>query len=146
MMKRERAPGRIVVGVDGSASSVQALRWALRQAELAGAQVEAVLVLDTTTSLGMAMTIPPFEDLLAEGERSLAQAVARAAGEQTDEVIRTVEYGHPATVLIERGEDADLLVLGNRGHGGFRGALLGSVGYHCIQHASCPVVVVPTGR
>lgn len=146
-MREVIAPRRIVVGVDGSSSSVKAMRWALRQAELSGAVVEAVLVLGTTDSLGMAMTIPPNANFLDEGKRSLAQAVTRAAGgEPTVTVIHSVEYGHPSAVLIERAEHADLLVLGDRGLGGFTGLLLGSVGHHCVQHAACPVVVVPAGR
>ena len=55
---------------------------------------------------------------------------------------RLVE-GHPAGILIEASAQADLLVVGSRGHGGFVGALLGSVSHRCVAHALCPVVVVP---
>ncbi|MCH7230858.1 universal stress protein [Glycomyces sp. L485] len=137
--------GRIVVGVDGSTSSVRALRWALRQAELTGAVVEAVYVWDLTTSFGMSMTVSPTENLALAAEEVLAQAIVRAAdGGPIVPMEHRVEQGKPAAVLIEEAKRADLLVLGGRGLGGFAGALLGSVSQHCVQHAACPVVVVRT--
>lgn len=57
-----------------------------------------------------------------------------------------VVHGHPAWVLLAAAEHADLLVVGNRGHGGFTEALLGSVGQYCVHRAKCPVVVVRDGR
>ena len=58
------------------------------------------------------------------------------------DVRTSVEEGNPAQVLIERSKEADLIVLGSRGHGGFKGMLLGSVSQHLVAHAECPVVVV----
>ena len=57
-----------------------------------------------------------------------------------------VAYGHPALVLVEESQHADLLVVGNRGHGAFTGMLVGSVSIHCVTNAACPVVVVRGGR
>jgi nucleotide-binding universal stress UspA family protein len=84
-------------------------------------------------------------------KQTLQEAVAQAAGPSTGVEIRThVVRGQPAEVLLNAAKDADLLVVGSRGRGGFKGLLLGSVSTQCVHHASCPVVVVrnttlPTG-
>lgn len=136
---------RIVVGVDGSAPSLRALRWALEQAEATGAVVEAVHAWNMANSFSM----PPFvlapENLAAAAEQSLATAVERVSTDKPRIPIeRRVMHGHPAAVLLERAKEADLLVVGSHGHGGFVGTLLGSVSQRCTQHATCPVVVVRT--
>ncbi|MFI6844184.1 universal stress protein [Kitasatospora sp. NBC_00085] len=75
--------------------------------------------------------------------KMLTQAVAEVVGDDPPvEVEESVVLGNAAEVLLERSCGAELLVVGSRGHGGFSGALLGSVGQHCVQHARCPVVVV----
>jgi nucleotide-binding universal stress UspA family protein len=78
-------------------------------------------------------------------EKVLAESVADVVGQQEGSVaIRTtVVRGHPAQVLLETATGAYLLVVGSRGHGTFAGMLLGSVSQHCVQHAPCPVLVVP---
>jgi nucleotide-binding universal stress UspA family protein len=76
-------------------------------------------------------------------ERALADAGDRTAGVDVEPVVRE---GAPARVLLEEADDADLLVVGSRGLGGFRGLLLGSVSQQCSHHAPCPVVVVPHER
>lgn len=137
------AGGRIVVGVDGSATSEPALRWALEQARLTGATVAAVHAWDMPISYGVPVMLNSGEDLAAAAERLLEETVAKAAaGYPQVPVERQVVRGHPATVLLDAAEDAELLVVGSHGHGGFVSALLGSVSQHCIHHASCPVVVV----
>ncbi|WP_406411382.1 universal stress protein [Streptomyces sp. NBC_01614] len=133
---------RIVVGVDGSEPSKAALRFAAEQAELTGGVVDAICAWEHPPSW------PPRESKPADDhERQARELLDRVI----DEVLgpeRSVEIrprsaqGHPAAVLLEAGAGARLLVVGNRGHGGFAGALLGSVGQHCVQHAPCPVVVV----
>ena len=60
------------------------------------------------------------------------------------EVVKDVRIGHPSDVLVKLSGDADLLVVGSGGHGDIGSVILGSVGMHCVHHASCPVVVVPT--
>ncbi|MEU5428774.1 universal stress protein [Streptomyces olivoreticuli] len=133
---------RIVVGVDASPSSRRALGWAVRQARLTGAVVEAVLCWAHPAVYGWAMTkADPMLDHAAE--KALAQAVAEVSGDgPTPEIRQSVLPGNAAEVLLERARGAELLVVGNRGHGGFSGALLGSVSQHCVQHAPCTVVVV----
>jgi nucleotide-binding universal stress UspA family protein len=134
--------GRIVVGVDGSESSTQALRWAVRQARLTGAVVEAVICWLHPTVFGRA-PISVDRELGHIAEKALAQAVSTAAADGPPAQIKEcVVLGNAAEVLVEHASGADLLVVGSHGYGGFVGALLGSVGQHCVQHASCPVVVV----
>jgi nucleotide-binding universal stress UspA family protein len=142
-MSREiPAERRIVVGVDGSASSKMALLWAVRQAGLTGAWVDAVICWLHPAMYGRAPASVDREFGLAAG-KVLAQAVAEAVGDRPQVEIReSAALGNAAEVLLERSRGAELLVVGSRGHGGFAGALLGSVSQHCVQHASCPVVVV----
>ncbi|MDF3298818.1 universal stress protein [Streptomyces tropicalis] len=138
---------RIVVGVDGSAPSKQALRWAVGQAKLTGAAVEAVFAWEYPTPwLGM---VPPTDkesgDFEVHARRILDRAVDEALGPGPERAVAlrpTSVHGQPAAVLLDVAAGAQLLVVGNRGRGGFREALLGSVGMHCVQHAPCPVVVI----
>jgi nucleotide-binding universal stress UspA family protein len=142
-------PRRIVVGVDGSAGSRSALRWAITQARLVGAEVEAVVAWQDPVMVGYTFGVPALyeADALAAGaEKAVGETVAEVAaemGEPIDVRTRVVE-GHPAEMLIRAAVGAQLLVVGSRGHGTFAGMVLGSVGQHCVQHAPCPVVVVPT--
>jgi nucleotide-binding universal stress UspA family protein len=140
----------VIVGVDGSAQSVAALRWAARYAEATGAAVRAVLVWHYPTAAGL----PPegvapgiireeSEELM---QSSLDAAIERAFPGQPDPGIETrLSYGHPAQVLIDQSKEADLLVLGSSGHGAFTGMLVGSVSIHCVTGAFCPVTVVRGG-
>jgi nucleotide-binding universal stress UspA family protein len=131
--------GRIVVGVDGSPSSIEALCWAVRQARLTGGALEAVTAWSYPTSYGF----PVIADVdWEQGARTrLGEALDAAVGSDADVARRVIE-GHAARVLVEASGGADLLVVGSRGHGGFTGLLLGSVGEHVVTHAPCPVVVV----
>ncbi len=133
---------RIVVGVDGSVPSKQALVWACNQARLTGARVEAVIAWQLPAAYGYPL---PVSDLnwreLATQVITDAIAEARPPGGQP-EISYTVAEGHAAQVLLDASAGADLLVVGSRGHGGFVEALLGSVGQHCVHHANCPVVVI----
>lgn len=145
--EKEQHRDRIVVGVDGSPSSMVALRWALKQAEATGAEVEAVHAWEYPISFGAPVALLPGEDLEAEAGTALAAAIGKVtAGDSGVTVRRRVVLGDPASVLLGRAKDADLLVVGNRGYGGFARSLLGSVSQHCIHHATCPVVVVRSGE
>jgi nucleotide-binding universal stress UspA family protein len=138
---------RIVVGVDGSPSSRNALRWAVRQARLTGAVVDAVHAWSAPSTFDMVPLVVHPELLEKSAEQVLVDAVADAVGAHPPVTVRArVAQGHPAFVLIRLARGADLLVLGSRGHGGFVGALLGSISQHCVQHAPCPVVIIPDAR
>jgi nucleotide-binding universal stress UspA family protein len=131
-----------VVGVDGSASSKEALRWALAQARLTGAQVHAVTAWQYPPAYDWSIPVP-VEDFASWADKALGEALDEVAGpDGAREVHRTVAQGNAAQALLEAARGADLLVVGNRGHGGFTEALLGSVSQHCVQHAACPVVVI----
>ncbi|WP_153811892.1 universal stress protein [Streptomyces sp. SUK 48] len=151
MAERQGERERIVVGVDGSEGSGHALGWAVRQAELTGGRVEAVIAWDIPQFHGALGWMPPSssdEAALEERARSevtsaVEEAVAAHPGVQVDTVAR---YGTPAGVLLEAARDAALLVVGSRGLGGFKGLLLGSVAQHCVQHAPCPVLVLRGGE
>lgn len=134
---------RIVVGVDGSTPSKDALRWALGQAQLTGAMVEAVLAWHVPATDGWAPMFDLVADLTKASEQALADTVAAVAGDGSPVTVeQRVLEGQPAQVLLAAARGADLLVVGSRGHGGVIGALLGSVSQYCVHHAPCPVVVI----
>jgi nucleotide-binding universal stress UspA family protein len=133
----------IVVGIDGSTSSRRALDWALNQAEATGATVTAVQAWQVPVNYGTVTMVLPGSVFEKDAEGALAATVDAAAAAHPDvEVRRFVAEGHPAKTLINWAKRAELLVVGSRGHGGFVGSLIGSVSQYCVQHASCPVVVV----
>jgi len=147
MADQREEPGRIVVGVDGSDGSKQALKWAVRQAELTGARVEAVIAWDVPQFHGALGWLPPSssDEAVMEGRArdDITRAVAEAvSAHPTVRATTVVRYGTPAGVLLEAAREAALLVVGSRGLGGFKGLLLGSVAQHCVQHAPCPVLVL----
>ena len=129
----------VVVGVDGSEGSQQALRWAAEYARMSGAPLQAVMAWDLPTNYGMPANYDEV-DFTKEAEAKLEQTLA-AVGD-LGAVEQRVEQGHPAAVLVTASEQARLLVIGSHGHGVFAASLLGSVSHKCIHHAHCPVVVV----
>ena len=147
--QRETGVRRIVVGVDGSPSSRAALTWAVHQAELTGAMVEAVIVWHYPV---MAVPFAPVavleepDDFRTLATRTVSKVIAAVVDPASSvKVSSTVRQGIPADVLLDVARGADLLVVGSRGHGGFTEALLGSVSQHCVHHASCPVVIMRGG-
>jgi nucleotide-binding universal stress UspA family protein len=134
--------GRIVVGVDGSGSSIDALLWAARIAVGIGAEVDALISWNYPTGYGIAGVATGW-DPAADATAVLAEALAKAFGDAVPTGLRSlVREGYAPAVLLEAGHDAQMLVVGSRGHGGFVGLLLGSVSSHCAEHATCPVLVV----
>jgi nucleotide-binding universal stress UspA family protein len=134
--------GKIVVGTDGSACSEDALRWAAHQAELVHGDLEVVYgwllpyAEADITGLAIGACEQSGEQILREATAFLRDVAPTVPG-------RTVLVAsHPAAALIERSADAELVVVGSRGRGGFAGALLGSVSTQVVHHAHCPVVVV----
>jgi nucleotide-binding universal stress UspA family protein len=133
---------RIVVGVDGLESSTAALRWAIHQAKLTGAVVEAVTAWHIPAGTGWAPPTdwPDYED---DARSILCEAIAEMCAVDPDvQVCPRVVEGRAGQVLVEAAEGAELLVVGCRGHGGLTEALLGSVGQYCVHHAPCPVVIM----
>lgn len=134
----------IVVGVDGSDASVEALRQAQGLAVPLSATVVALASWDSPPVYDgyVAMGIDDFE--VRAGE-ILQETVGKAFGAEKPANVETrLVQGHPRRTLIEASRDADMVVVGRRGHGGFGGLLLGSVSSALVAHAHCPVLVVHT--
>jgi nucleotide-binding universal stress UspA family protein len=132
-----------VVAVDCSEHSGQALRWAVDHA--GGAQIEVV----TAWSLFEQLHGDEFDPMFDE-ERARARVAAFLAstlGEgRPDDLVLTLVNDLPAQAILDRARHADLVVVGSRGHGGFKGLLVGSVSDKVVHHADCPVVVVRPSR
>lgn len=139
---------RIVVGVDGSKGSLAALRWAVEEAQLRGAELHAIQAWTYPYFVSpphVPMAMMPAREELEKGERAVLDESLQAAVPAESKVTVRAEVieGPAAAALVEAGKDADLLVVGRRGHGGFVGLLLGSVSQQVVHHATCPVVIVP---
>ncbi len=136
------AGAMIVVGVDGSEASKAALQWSARQAELTQAALEVVIAWRPPVTYGYAVDTSDV-DFEAKARETVNRLVDEVLGADTPVSVTTqVIRGHPAPVLIEAADRADLLVVGSRGHGAFKEMLLGSTSLHCVHHANCPVLVV----
>jgi len=140
--------GRIVVGVDGSAASEHAVRWAMSQAATAGVGVTAVrawrkppLALPAGGD-----DLPEYvlaDELEAAEARLLAESLASASAQFPDVDLRQeVVHADAVEALVARSQAAVMVVVGSRGHGGFSSLLLGSVSHGVLHHARCPVVIV----
>jgi nucleotide-binding universal stress UspA family protein len=132
---------RIVVGVDGSVSSKEALRWALDEGAVRGASVDAVSAYQFAPLTGRARGA-------AKGYESAALLATEAATLEAKDYGPTVTFGaearlaDPVPSLLGASDGADLLVVGSRGHGTIHDGLLGSVAHQCAHHAPCPVVIM----
>ena len=140
--------GGIVVGVDRSTHAVNALRFALEEARLRGAELIVVEVWQQpylSEDVGPDAASALDEPARRRAEQLLQDQVAKALdGEPAPEGMQAlVRAGNPTEVLIRLGRSADLLVVGARGHGGFRHLMSGSVATQLVNHAPCPIVVVP---
>jgi nucleotide-binding universal stress UspA family protein len=141
------ADQRVVVGVDGSEFSTTALRLAGRMAASLDAPLEVITCLGTSDFF-FASHLPEertasTEELEETAKRLLEDSLERAFGSSRPErLTRQVKFGPPAKVLIEESNNAQLLVVGRRGRGGFLAQVMGSVSGACAAHAHCPVLVV----
>ena len=150
MSEQQNESGRIVVGVDGSTSSRAALRWAVRQAGLTGASVEAIAAWQSPTLVGLASPFTEAEQSVGDDDRirDAAERVVRAAvAEATADspgvrVKAEVGEGSAAQFLLDAANGATMVVVGSRGHGGIAGTLLGSVSQTLAQHSPCPVLII----
>lgn len=141
-------PG-IIVGIDGSDHSRRALEWAVREAAIRQVPLTVITVHQVASSIWTGHGVP------YPGDHELAVQAGKSAQEETDQVLaqagdsRPPEVavkavsGLPAEQLLAAAKDADMLVMGSRGTGGFSRLLLGSVSSQVAHHASCPVVIIP---
>jgi nucleotide-binding universal stress UspA family protein len=136
---------KIVVGVDGSGHSGQALSWAAREATLRSASLEVIYAFPALVSLVGSTAHEYYPQVEKEAAQVLDRALADAPVDASVPMERVLVPGSPAKVLVEASDNASMLVVGSRGLGEFRGMLLGSVSIHCVQQARCPVVVVRSG-
>jgi len=143
----ERMTGRqprVLVGVDGSPAARAALEFAVREARMRGATLMAIMAVELPDYAWIdpyAVRAHPADDTLQRARRELDRILTAAGADGLD--VDSVVTATPAPqVLVDRSADSDLLVVGSRGHGGFRGLVLGSVSMQCVLHAHCPVTVV----
>jgi nucleotide-binding universal stress UspA family protein len=134
----------IVVGVDGSETSKDALRWAAREARREGARLRVVLCWRVPNQFyGGGVPAPIERDLKGESQAAVEEIAKEVLGDDgPSEVSTEAIEGHAAAELVKAAETAELLVVGSRGRGAFAGMLLGSISRYCVSHAACPVVVV----
>jgi nucleotide-binding universal stress UspA family protein len=147
----EPTAGRIVVGVDDSEQAAAALRWALAEGVLRQATVEVVHSWSPPLSalpFGATLVIPVDEGAIDAAARVSVDHLVNAALDEMDErppeVLRTILPGGPSVTLVEVSEGADMLVVGSHGRSGLSRLMLGSVAMACVNHATCPVVVIRT--
>ncbi|MFJ1654580.1 universal stress protein [Streptomyces sp. NPDC088337] len=142
-MDRDVSERRVVVGVDGSQASYEALRWAARYAGLVDGIVEAVAVWELP---GLHSWSAPAVDMEVDEDETrekMRKELTEVLGADAAGLVRShLVHGNPADVLLRAAEGAEALVVGSRGRGGFARGLLGSVSQHVSQHAGCPVVIV----
>jgi nucleotide-binding universal stress UspA family protein len=140
----------IVVGVDGSPNSRTALTWAAAEAADHGADLVVLTVWERPLLPPLGSGSVPHSQMRDLGEQStkdLLEIIKAELGEDPRMLVQPrVKQGNPAHVLIEESADADLLVVGARGHGGFAGLILGSVSQHVTAYADCPVTVIHSSR
>jgi len=138
----------IVVGVDGSACAHAALEFAASEAALRGARLRIVCAWDIPPAMYAGGFAPGFDQETLDAFRDNAETIVRTELAEAKRLQPSIEVeartseGQAAEVLLEAARDASLIVVGNRGHGGFASLLLGSVSQHVVHHAPCPVLVV----
>ena len=141
-MTASTGKARIVVGVDGSGPSQDALRWAAHFASIFGARLDVVTAWEYPQSFGWAVASPDW-DPAQDMKKALADAARAVFGDQQPEGLQLiVREGGAARVLLDACQGATMLIVGSRGHGGFAGMLLGSVSANVAEHAPCPVFIV----
>jgi nucleotide-binding universal stress UspA family protein len=138
----------IVVGVDGSGHSQRALEWAMKEAAIRHVPLTVLTVHEAIRGYYSSAAVYPDDPDRTEEARTAAQAetdkvLAGLDGPHPDSVMVKAVHGFPVDELINAGKDADILVLGSRGAGGFTRLMMGSVAAQVAQHAYCPVLIVP---
>ncbi|HTZ30716.1 MAG TPA: universal stress protein [Streptosporangiaceae bacterium] len=144
-------PG-IIVGIDGSHHSTRALEWALREAAIQHAPLTVLTVHSVPASAWTGNPILVEQDaddqekMLKSAEELTHKAVSQMGEARPDSITVRSVSGFPAREIIDESRDADLVVVGSRGAGGFAKLMMGAVSSQVVGHAHCPVVVVPTER
>jgi len=138
----------IIVGVDGSGHSQRALEFAMREAAIRQVPLTVLTVSEAIRGYYSGMAYFPDDAARTEEARQLAQAetdkvLAALAEPRPASVTVTAVHGFPVEELIDAGKDADMIVVGSRGAGGFTRLMMGSVAGQVAQHAHCPVLIVP---
>lgn len=136
--------GRIVVAIDGSVSALNAARWAAAEAVARGRGLTlAHALVPPVMGGGFSIGLPPRLDILdTMREEAMTELGKIADGLEGDDITIEIQIGSASALMIQASESADLLVLGSRGHGGFKGLLVGSVGTQVASHAQCPTVIL----
>jgi nucleotide-binding universal stress UspA family protein len=140
-------PG-IIVGVDGSGHSQRALEWAMKEAAIRRTPLTVLTVNEALRGYYAGTAVYADDPVRTEAAREAAKAetekvLARLEGPRPETVTVKAVHGFPVEELIDVSKDADMLVLGSRGTGGFTRLLMGSVAGQVVQHAHCPVLIVP---
>jgi nucleotide-binding universal stress UspA family protein len=139
----------IVVGVDGSPESRDALRWAFNYACSVDGTLRVIYAWEPPTVANL--NLPPirmnWEPLVEHARAVPGEIVREVLGERANgRVIPMLVKGGAAQALVDASRHADLLVVGSQGLGGLKGMILGSIGHHCAAHAECPVVIYRTRK
>ncbi len=138
----------IIVGVDGSGHSQRALEWAMKEAAIRHVPLTVLTVHEAIRGYYGGVAMYPDDPARTEQDRTAAQAetdkvLAELDGPRPDSVTVKAVHGFPVEELVNAGKDADMIVLGSRGAGGFTRLLMGSTAGQVAQHAHCPVLIVP---
>ena len=147
-MAKEKAMSGIIVGVDGSGHSQRALEWAMKEAAIRHVPLTVLTVHEAIRGYFSGVALYPDDPARTEEARKAAQAetdkvLAGLDGPRPDSVTVKAVHGFPVEELVNAGKDADMIVLGSRGAGGFTRLLMGSTASQVSQHAHCPVLIVP---
>ena len=147
-MAKEKAMSGIIVGVDGSGHSQRALEWAMKEAAIRHVPLTVLTVHEAIRGYFSGVAVYPDDPARTEEARKAAQAetdkvLAGLDGPRPDSVTVKAVHGFPVEELVNAGKDADMIVLGSRGAGGFTRLLMGSTASQVSQHAHCPVLIVP---
>lgn len=141
--KEKKTNHKIVVGVDGSESSKEALRWAVRLAPSLKASIHAIVAWEYPILLGADGGMPGSWEPDVTAKEILKKSLDEVFGNKRPKGLKaSISQGHPTSVLLEASKNAEMLIVGSRGLGGFAGLLVGSVSSTCAEHAKCPVLVV----
>ena len=138
----------IIVGVDGSGHSQRALEWAMKEAAIRHTSLTVLTVHEAVRGYFGGAAVSPEDPARTAEAQKLAQAeadqvLAGLDGPRPESVTVKAIHGFPVEELVSAGKDADMIVLGSRGTGGFTRLLLGSTAGQVAQHAHCPVLIVP---